>query len=109
VPRFPVEPEVNDEAASGERALEGGSVGWPAGRRQHELDRQLEQWAKPRGDLVSCHAVSEPLRRDLETSAEVVPWLTRLPVRVRSLPVPQTRPQLAHGAMLRESGYAATR
>ena len=99
---------MNDEAASGERALEG-SVGWPAVRRQHELDLQLEQWAKPRGDLVSCHAVSEPLSRDLETSAEVDQRIAGLPVRVRPLPVPQTRPQLAHGAMLRESGYAATR
>ena len=37
----------------------------------------------------------------------LAPGLARPPVRVRCLPVPQTRTQLAHGRMLLKSGAAA--
>jgi hypothetical protein len=40
-------------------------------RRQHVLDRQLEQRAQPRGDLLARHAGAEPSLVDLEALAEV--------------------------------------
>jgi hypothetical protein len=52
-------------AESGERALEGGAVGRPAMRWEHELDRQLEQRAQPLGDLLARHARAEPPLVDL--------------------------------------------
>ena len=40
-------------------------------RREHVLDRQLEQRAQPRGDLLARHAGAEPPLVDLEALAEV--------------------------------------
>jgi hypothetical protein len=41
--------------ASGERALEGGSVGGRAARPKHELDRQLEERAQRFEALLAGH------------------------------------------------------
>ncbi len=51
---------------SGERALEGGSVGARTVRREHELDRQLEQRAQRLEDLLGRHAFVRPIGRELE-------------------------------------------
>src|SRR4029450_4315195 len=56
-------------STSGERALERGSVGRPAVRREHDLDRSLEQRTQPGDDLFARHALTEPIGRDLETPA----------------------------------------
>src|SRR4029453_2795324 len=48
-----------------------GSVGRPAVRCEHDLDRSLEQRTQPGDDLFARHALTEPLGRDLETPAEV--------------------------------------
>lgn len=42
---------------SGERALESGPIVRPTVRREHMLDRPLEQRAQPLGDLLVSHAV----------------------------------------------------
>ena len=42
---------------SGERALEGGPIERSTVRREHMLDRPLEQRAQPLGDLLGGHAV----------------------------------------------------
>ena len=47
---------------SGERALEGGSVGGRTVRREHELDRQLEQRTQRHKDLLGRHALCSPSR-----------------------------------------------
>ncbi len=56
---------------SGERALEGGSVGGHPVRGEHVLDRQLEQRAHHLGDLLARLAFAEPADIDVEALAEV--------------------------------------
>ena len=56
---------------SGERALEGGSVGGHPVRGKHVLDRQLEQRAHHLGDLLARLAFAEPPDIDVEALAEV--------------------------------------
>src|SRR5438046_8256479 len=55
----------------GECALESSTVRRPAVRREHVLDRQLEQRAQLLGDLLARHARAEPPLVDLEAPAEV--------------------------------------
>src|SRR5829696_10125592 len=59
------------ESGGRQGALEGGSIGRPAVRRQHVLDRQLEQRTQPRGNLPARHTGAEPPLVDLESVAEV--------------------------------------
>ena len=55
----------------GQRVLEGGPVEGPAVRREHVLDRQLEQRAQPLGDLFARHLRAKPPLVDLEPLTEV--------------------------------------
>jgi hypothetical protein len=50
---------------SGERALERGLAGRAAVCREYDLDRQLEQRAQARGDLLARYALGQPFDRDL--------------------------------------------
>ena len=50
---------------SGERAHEGGFVGWPSVCWEDELHRELEQGTQRGNDLVLCYAVPKPFVGDL--------------------------------------------
>ena len=58
-----------DSLGGQESALEGGSVAGRPVRREHELDRQLEQWAQRLEDLLGRHALVRPVGRELEAPA----------------------------------------
>src|SRR5438128_817917 len=47
----------NPSTASGECALEGGSIGWRPVRRKNELDRQLEQRTQLLDLLLARHVL----------------------------------------------------
>ena len=57
-PGHGLEPRLGGSSGlgGGQRALECGPVERPAVRREHVLDRQLEERAEPRGDLLARHA-----------------------------------------------------
>ena len=72
------------ERWSRERPLERGTIERAAVRREHVLDRQLEQRAQPFGDALTRHSGAEPPLVVLEALAEVdegvpeitAPWLS---------------------------------
>ena len=55
----------------GQRALQGGPVIRPAVRREHVLDRQLEQRTQAFDDLLPRHRRTWPPRVDLEALAGI--------------------------------------
>jgi hypothetical protein len=59
------------EAVSGERPRKIGALEGAAVRREHVLDRELEQRAQPLGDALTRHAGAKPSLVDLEAMAEV--------------------------------------
>ena len=55
----------------GERPLERSPVERPAVRREHVLDRQVEQRAQALGDLLARHGLAQPLVLDPQALPEV--------------------------------------